>query len=111
METHLRNAEARATRILNANRLLLEETSAALEAIGVLSGPALAALLDSVVPEPGAGLAPQDTTPAHRSATLAQVRTEPGAVPLPRQPAPSRNDRPAKEQDHGNADLSGEGDR
>lgn len=111
VETHLRNAEARATRILTANRKLLAEMSATLEATGVLSGPALAALLDRVVREPGAGLEPQDTTPAHRSATLAQVRPDPGAVPSPGQPARSHGDRAASEPDPGDADLTGEGDQ
>lgn len=111
VETHLRNAEARATRILTANWKLLAEMSATLEATGVLSGPALAALLDRVVREPGAGLEPQNTTPAHRSGTLAQVRPDPGAVPSPGQPARSRGDWPAREPDHGDADLTGEGDQ
>lgn len=111
VETHLRNAEARATRILTANRKLLAEMSATLEATGVLSGPALAALLDRVVREPEDGRAPQDTTAAHQSATLAQVRPDPGAVPSPGQPARSRNDPPASEPDPGDADLTGEGDQ
>lgn len=111
VETHLRNAEARATRILTANRKLLAEMSTALEATGVLSGPALAALLDRVVLEPGAGLALRHTTPAHPSAALAQVHPDPRAVPSPGQPAPSRNDLPAKERDHGDADLSADADR
>lgn len=111
VETHLRNAEARATRILTANRKLLAEMSATLEATGVLSGPALVALLDRVVREPEDGRAPQDTTPAHRSGTLAQARPDPGAVPSPGQPARSHGDGPAREPDHGDADLTGEGDQ
>ena len=111
VEAHLRDAEARATRILSANRGLLEEMSMALDATSVLSGPHLAGFLDRVVPEPGAGLAVRDAPPEHRSAALAQVRPDPGAVPSPGQPAPSRNDGPAKEPDDGDADLTGEGDR
>lgn len=111
VESHLRNAEARATRILTANWKLLAEMSATLEATGVLSGPALAALLDRVVREPGAGLEPHDTTPAHRSGTLAQVRPDPEAVRSPGNPARSRDDGPVREPDHGDAELTGEDDR
>lgn len=111
VETHLRNAEARATRILTANRKLLAEMSAALEASGVLSGPDLAAFLDRVVVEQGTGLALYDTPSEHLSAARAQVRPGPGAVPSARQPAPSSNNAPANEPDDGDADLTGEGDR
>jgi hypothetical protein len=55
VETHLRNAETRATRILTANRGLLEEMADALSATGVLFGPALEALIARVRREPGAG--------------------------------------------------------
>uniref|UniRef100_UPI000FD871BC AAA family ATPase n=1 Tax=Nioella ostreopsis TaxID=2448479 RepID=UPI000FD871BC len=48
VETHLRNAEARAARILTAHRALLEEMASALDTAGVLSGEALAAFLARV---------------------------------------------------------------
>lgn len=54
VETHLRNAEARAARILTSHRALLEEIAAALEAAGVLSGQELAAFIARVRREPGA---------------------------------------------------------
>lgn len=70
VETHLRNAEARATRILTANRKLLAEMSATLEATGVLSGPALAALLDRVVLEAAASRAPEGVMPESHNPVL-----------------------------------------
>jgi hypothetical protein len=56
VETHLRNAETRASRILTAHRALLEDMAAALDAAGVLAGPQLAAFLARVRKEPGAAL-------------------------------------------------------
>lgn len=53
VETHLRNAETRASRILTAHRALLEDMAAALDAAGVLTGPQLAAFLARVRREPG----------------------------------------------------------
>ncbi|MFV1877635.1 hypothetical protein [Nioella sp.] len=54
VETHLRNAETRASRILTAHRALLEEMASALETAGVLSGPELAAFIARVRREAGA---------------------------------------------------------
>jgi hypothetical protein len=54
VETHLRNAETRASKILTAHRALLEEMASALETAGVLSGPELAAFIARVRREPGA---------------------------------------------------------
>jgi ATP-dependent Zn protease len=54
VETHLRNAETRASRILTAHRALLDEMAAALDAAGVLAGPQLAAFLARVRKEHGA---------------------------------------------------------
>ena len=48
VETHLRNAETRASKILTAHRALLDEMASALETAGVLSGPELAAFLARV---------------------------------------------------------------
>ncbi len=45
VETHLRNAETRASKILTAHRALLEEMASDLETAGVLSGPELAAFI------------------------------------------------------------------
>jgi cell division protease FtsH len=53
VETHLRNAETRASRILTTHRALLEDMAAALDAAGVLAGPQLAAFLARVRKEPG----------------------------------------------------------
>lgn len=53
VETHLRNAETRASQILTAHRALLEEMADALDAAGVLSGPQLAAFLARVRKETG----------------------------------------------------------
>jgi cell division protease FtsH len=77
VETHLRNAEARATRILTANRKLLAEMSASLEATGVLSGPALAALLDRVVLEPAASRAPEGAMPESHNPVLTARQSVP----------------------------------
>jgi len=54
VETHLRNAETHASRILSAHRALLDEMAAALDAAGVLAGPELAAFLARVRRAPGA---------------------------------------------------------
>lgn len=56
VETHLRNAEARAARILTSHRALLEEMASALDTAGVLSGEALAAFLARVRRETGAAV-------------------------------------------------------
>ncbi|MEO3479599.1 AAA family ATPase [Phaeobacter sp. CAU 1743] len=48
VETHLRNAETRASKILTAHRALLAEMADALDAAGVLSGPELAAFIARV---------------------------------------------------------------
>lgn len=53
VETHLRNAETRASKILTAHRALLEEMASALETAVVLSGPELAAFIARVRREPG----------------------------------------------------------
>lgn len=53
VETHLRDAEARALRIVSANRPLVEEIAAALSVTGLLSGSKLDALVAHVEPEAG----------------------------------------------------------
>lgn len=72
VETHLRNAETRASKILTAHRALLEEMASALNAAGVLSGSELAAFIARIRLEPGASSAPRYATPEHRSVTLAK---------------------------------------
>lgn len=75
VEVHLRNAELRAIRILDANRELLEEMAGNLAAEGVLSGSALDALLRRVTPEAprgnsarmGEAVYPDGVPPTHRS--------------------------------------------
>lgn len=81
VETHLRNAEARATRILTANRKLLAEMSATLEATGVLSGPDLAGLLDRVVLEPAASRAPEGVMPESHNPVLTARQSVLGGKP------------------------------
>ncbi|WP_071675874.1 AAA family ATPase [Nioella nitratireducens] len=54
VETHLRNAETRASRILTTHRALLDEMAAALDSAGVLTGPELAAFIARVRREAGA---------------------------------------------------------
>ncbi|WP_071675761.1 AAA family ATPase [Nioella nitratireducens] len=51
VEARLREAQARATRIIEANRAVLEEMAAALVQTSLLTGPALEALVAKVVPE------------------------------------------------------------
>ena len=63
VETHLRNAETRASRILTAHRALLDEMAAALDAAGVLAGPKLAAFLARVRREPCAAPEVEGTSP------------------------------------------------
>ena len=53
VETHLRDAEARALRIVSANGPLVEEIAAALSVTGLLSGSKLDALVARVEPEAG----------------------------------------------------------
>ena len=52
VEIHLRHAEERAMQILKANLALLSEFAVALDTIGVLAGPELAALIARVSREP-----------------------------------------------------------
>lgn len=51
VEARLREAQARATRIIETNRAVLEEMAAALVQTSLLTGPALEALVAKVVPE------------------------------------------------------------
>lgn len=63
VEARLQEAQARALRIVEANRLVLEEMAAALVRTGLLTGPALEALVAKVVPEPMAGPEPVTVDP------------------------------------------------
>lgn len=55
VEARLQEAQARALRIVEANRSVLEEMATALVRTSLLTGPALEALVAKVVPEPAAG--------------------------------------------------------
>lgn len=59
VEARLQAAQARALRIMDANRAVLEEMAAALVRTGVLTGPELEALVAKVVPDAAAGPAPR----------------------------------------------------
>ena len=63
VEARLQEAQARALRIVDANRALLQEMATALLRTGVLTGPELEALVAKVVPDAVAGLAPGQTPP------------------------------------------------
>ena len=63
VEVRLQEAQARALRIVDANRALLEEMATALLRTGVLTGPELEALVAKVVPDAVAGLVPGQTPP------------------------------------------------
>ena len=63
VEARLQQAQARALRIVDANRALLEEMATALLRTGVLTGPELEALVAKVVPDAVAGLVPGQTPP------------------------------------------------
>jgi cell division protease FtsH len=89
VETHLRDAEARASRILTENRCLLEELATALDAAGVLSGPDLSALIARVAPEPGPSLAPGALAAEDRSAAPPKQRPVPGGDQSGQDPLPS----------------------
>lgn len=58
VEARLQAAQARALRIVEANRAVLEEMAAALLRTGLLTGPELEALVAKVVPDAAAGPVP-----------------------------------------------------
>jgi len=89
VEVRLREAQARALRIIEANRALLEEMAAALVRTGLLTGPELEALVAKVVPDAAAGSvsgpAPGQTPPG---------QTSPGQIldaPVPPVPVPENS--------------------
>lgn len=97
VEARLREAQARATRIVEANRSVLEEMAAALVQTGLLTGPALETLVAKVVPElagPGpvtvdpcdqdGAVSPSAGQDGRRDATLLTLAPEQGNAP----PAP-----------------------
>jgi hypothetical protein len=63
VEARLREAQARALRIVEANRRVLEDMATALVRTGVLTGPELEALVAKVVPEPMAEPGPVAEAP------------------------------------------------
>ncbi|MCL1630257.1 AAA family ATPase [Roseibaca sp. V10] len=63
VEARLQQAQARALRIVDANRALLEEMATALLRTGVLTGPELEALVAKVVPDAEPGVVPGQTPP------------------------------------------------
>ncbi len=72
VEVRLREAQARALRIIEANRPVLEEMAAALVRTGLLTGPELDALVAKVVPDAAAGPVSGQTPPG---------QTPPGQTP------------------------------
>jgi hypothetical protein len=99
VEARLREAQARALRIVEANLPVLEEMAAALVRTGLLTGPELEALVAKVVPEPMAGPGPVTVDPFDQDGTVSPSAGEDGrrgAVLLtlaPEQPhAPSARD-------------------
>ncbi|MGO4917873.1 AAA family ATPase [Pseudogemmobacter sp. W21_MBD1_M6] len=99
VEARLQEAQARALRIVEANRPVLEDMATALVRTGVLTGPALEALVAQVVPVPMAGLEPVTVAPFDQdSAAISSVGQDGrrGAALLtlaPEQPhAPSARD-------------------
>ena len=63
IEARLQEAQARALRLVEANRSVLVEMATALVRTGLLTGPALEALVAKVVPEPVAGSGPVTVDP------------------------------------------------
>lgn len=68
VEARLQEAQARALRIVDANRALLQEMATALLRTGVLTGPELEALVAKVVPDAEPGLVTGQTPPGQTTA-------------------------------------------
>lgn len=77
VEARLQAAQARALRIVDANRAVLEQMAAALLRTGVLTGPELEALVAQVVPDAAAGPVPGQIPPGQ--ATGAPIPSVPMA--------------------------------
>lgn len=99
VEARLQEAQARALRIVEANRSVLGEMATALVRTGVLTGPELDALVAKVVPVPMAGPGPVTVDPFDQDGAVSPSAGEDGrrdAVLLtlaPEQPhAPSARD-------------------
>jgi len=99
VEARLQEAQARALRIVEANRPVLEEMATALVRTGLLTGPELEALVAKVVPVPMAGPGPVTVAPFDQDGAVSPSAGQDGrrdAVLLtlaPEQPhAPSARD-------------------
>lgn len=78
VDVHLRRAEARALRIVEANRPLMEEMAAALYRSALLTGTELEALLARVTPEPAITTPPAGLRTAPPEGTANPIRDRPG---------------------------------
>ena len=99
VEARLQEAQARALRLVEANRSVLVDMATALVRTGLLTGPALEALVARVVPEPTAGSGPVTVDPIDQDSTVSPSAGQDGSrdatllTLAPEQPhAPSARD-------------------